>query len=962
MAKELSVLQQQAEAIKTEVNKGANTSSRIGGMFGDMLEYNEEKLTELESKSNQYRGTNTIQAKVGIEYVNKIPIKIKTGDFVTVEVVGDSSVFSTNDLNLYFGEIKQNINATVGQIKIITANEDAEYLYIKRASESVVGNGDITLNVGILQYYTRQEMNDFMSKQNHINNKSNLSSDFSLSQIGQKINIPEKKSGYYYDASGQLVENENSQYYDSIDISSLTGNIVIYIDNPTESSSRCIIIKDINGNIVERINENSIYVQDTIFDGVKAISMNIDGVYQAKELLISLSNSAEILSIACNNSLKNKLNCISYKRSYIISNGNTVNIPLDIIVKQGDIMEIKASYDEDALGSSIYLRELESSSNNIAINNNHVVLHKFESNSKSPIILNFTQSNKESSVTLDIRVYSEYFYEITTQDTSTYSKTKKATINTEYINSLNCFIKKNNMYSVDIVGNSGILSSNLIGSIRIYYIDGTNETIASSVSSVSYNGIFTAKKDIYLIDIARSASGVVSEGDITLTVCNNVTKKVLKEQYISPDGNDENEGTEENPKRTINACLQSRANTIIVKAGAYNQRINIGLTSEKNIIIRNCDTNNKAIFRNTDYVLASSSTLVSGKVYKCTPISSFNFNSNNKWLFQDGISDVNTLISDDERNPYQRGVTYRCDSTKIELCTSSDLESAIEEIESSDENKWYYNSSTNEIYFSSPTQINNNNPLCWSNGSFISNADRSKSIIFENIETRYMVFNVDSLNARLENCVSKYVYGGGAFSYTNGIVTFNRCEAARCFSGTVGDGYNGHATKVGDSLAKTCVCTLTDCWSHDNNDDGYSDHERAETTIYGGLYEYNGKAGVTPSYGSHCNCFNVYSRKNYVGFRYTGAAAEDEGGKYGQCNLFGCISENNTRNPNGTSYGYYVDGNGNMMKCINCFSIGHKIGFFASGAIINIVNSYSDDTAKTGGTGTINVKNTVIVE
>lgn len=47
MAKELSVLQQQAEAIKTEVNKGANTSSRIGGMFGDMLEYNEEKFTEL---------------------------------------------------------------------------------------------------------------------------------------------------------------------------------------------------------------------------------------------------------------------------------------------------------------------------------------------------------------------------------------------------------------------------------------------------------------------------------------------------------------------------------------------------------------------------------------------------------------------------------------------------------------------------------------------------------------------------------------------------------------------------------------------------------------------------------------------------------------------------------------------------------------------------------------------------
>ncbi|MCL1614542.1 hypothetical protein [Phocaeicola plebeius] len=51
MAKELSVLQQQAETIKTEVNKGANTSSRIGGMFGDMLEYNEERLTELANKT-----------------------------------------------------------------------------------------------------------------------------------------------------------------------------------------------------------------------------------------------------------------------------------------------------------------------------------------------------------------------------------------------------------------------------------------------------------------------------------------------------------------------------------------------------------------------------------------------------------------------------------------------------------------------------------------------------------------------------------------------------------------------------------------------------------------------------------------------------------------------------------------------------------------------------------------------
>ena len=54
MAKELSILQQQAEAIKNEKNKGANTSNRIGGMFNDMLDYNEGKFTELEVESKNY--------------------------------------------------------------------------------------------------------------------------------------------------------------------------------------------------------------------------------------------------------------------------------------------------------------------------------------------------------------------------------------------------------------------------------------------------------------------------------------------------------------------------------------------------------------------------------------------------------------------------------------------------------------------------------------------------------------------------------------------------------------------------------------------------------------------------------------------------------------------------------------------------------------------------------------------
>lgn len=50
MAKDIETLKQQALQIKNEVEDGANTADRVGGMFGDMLDYNEEKLTELSSR------------------------------------------------------------------------------------------------------------------------------------------------------------------------------------------------------------------------------------------------------------------------------------------------------------------------------------------------------------------------------------------------------------------------------------------------------------------------------------------------------------------------------------------------------------------------------------------------------------------------------------------------------------------------------------------------------------------------------------------------------------------------------------------------------------------------------------------------------------------------------------------------------------------------------------------------
>lgn len=53
MAKDFESLKQQALVIKNEVEDGANSSERIGGILEDILDYNNEKLTELGNESKK---------------------------------------------------------------------------------------------------------------------------------------------------------------------------------------------------------------------------------------------------------------------------------------------------------------------------------------------------------------------------------------------------------------------------------------------------------------------------------------------------------------------------------------------------------------------------------------------------------------------------------------------------------------------------------------------------------------------------------------------------------------------------------------------------------------------------------------------------------------------------------------------------------------------------------------------
>ena len=418
--------------------------------------------------------------------------------------------------------------------------------------------------------------------------------------------------------------------------------------------------------------------------------------------------------------------------------------------------------------------------------------------------------------------------------------------------------------------------------------------------------------------------------------------------YCSPDGLDSNDGSIENPKKTIANAISAGATKILLFSGIYTE---YNISINRSIDISKKDSDGIVLFKPTSDRISTTETKLSGynKIYTIDTTRSIQFN----FIFQDNIPDENTLITDIDRLPLQRGYTYRCQDTKIYKCNAENLEDALTEIDTDDKYKYYYDN--NILYFSRPAEVSDNNPI-WapsSNKLFsFDTTNNNYTLKLSGINTKYCSINITgTVNSEIVDCQSINCQSAGAFVYDKSTnIKFIRCEAAcaQTANGT-GDGFNGHSTNTGEIYSKQTTCTLIDCWAHDNNDDGYSDHERSETTIIGGLYENNGKAGITPANGSHCSCYNVYSRYNYCGFYYTNGANSAEGGKYGQLLCNSCYAESNGYD-GGLGYGFYVDSIKNKLDCINCVSINNKTAGYGCGANSNnvkLINCKSYNETKT---------------
>lgn len=468
------------------------------------------------------------------------------------------------------------------------------------------------------------------------------------------------------------------------------------------------------------------------------------------------------------------------------------------------------------------------------------------------------------------------------------------------------------------------------------------------------------------IEFRKSDNSDMSSADIEAiqaSITLNIEKQTIKDalrsvMYVSATGNDNGIGTIDNPLATVDRALEKGAEIINISSGIYQQTINLAKSTKGIVDIRNITKDGEVIFKPLNYVIATSETAESGytKVYSASCDKTLD--SNNIWLFQEDVADATTEIDNAERMPQQRGFAYRCRDTKIEKCTADNLSDALSEIEASTEYKWFLNSGT--LYYSRPQTVDSSHPIAYASGTeLFQNGSRSMTIKMTGIITKFVTINLDNTSESvLTDCSSMNCFGDGCITYDNAdAVTLVRCEATRAFYGKTGDGINAHGVKTGTASAKKTTGHLIDCWSHDNRDDGFSDHECCESVLDGGLYEYNGKAGVTPSYGSHCVCRGVYSRKNYNGFFYTGEASD--GGVYGQLECIGCIADTNMNGENQNHSGYQIDTTGNRMILIDCTSIGHRYGYYgASGSLVTLVNCKSaNDTSVKTGSGTFTIIN-----
>lgn len=196
-----------------------------------------------------------------------------------------------------------------------------------------------------------------------------------------------------------------------------------------------------------------------------------------------------------------------------------------------------------------------------------------------------------------------------------------------------------------------------------------------------------------------------------------------------------------------------------------------------------------------------------------------------------------------------------------------------------------------------------------------------------------------------EDCAAYGCHQDGFSDQANSTVAYRDIAL-----GNGNDGLNGTVPEYAgtENLETACQATYFDPWCALQGDDGCSFHVRGTCNIYGGLMEYNTKAGVVHVTGGGGNCFNTIARGQDYGF-YTATEAPD-GRILSSMSCHSTISERNRFN--------YQASNGAELHCHNTTSIDPGTWGYnaATGTLYTYDAKFIGDSAK-AKSGNVVVKN-----
>lgn len=320
--------------------------------------------------------------------------------------------------------------------------------------------------------------------------------------------------------------------------------------------------------------------------------------------------------------------------------------------------------------------------------------------------------------------------------------------------------------------------------------------------------------------------------------------------YVATTGNDSNSGTSPgSPLATINAAISRAAPGAIIEVAGGEYREAVVVNGPRNLWIRASHNQRVSILGSTQ--LTVTKTAGYGQVYQA-PLAAkptgMGSGRGEPMLFEWGTP--SKPVSAPDRHPLQRGEANRLPYAEmLEAASLAELDTV------GGRGKWWWDAGT--IYFAATDGGDATLKRYEARGARVPFIASTGSIRLTRIDAYFSANNGmqfrDCLSVMREDCRALGNFRNGFSDDCAAVLSF-RDEAA----GNGNDGVNGTPTNylAATNRDVTASALYFDPWCHDNYDDGLSFHARGDASTFGGLYEYNRKAGLVHVIGSGCTSYH----------------------------------------------------------------------------------------------------------